>query len=162
MASGTAVWGIDVGQCALKALKLRQADDGKLEVVAFDIIEHPKILSQPDADRDELIKGALEKFASRNEWQKDKLVIGIPGQQTFSRFTKLPPADPKKINDLVKYEASQQIPFDMDDVVWDYQIFQQKDVPDIEVGIFAVRKDIIRKQLEYFAGVKMAPMAVQT
>ena len=55
-----------------------------MEAVAFDVIEHPKILSQPDADRDELIASALEKFASRNEWQGDQFVVGVPGQQTFT------------------------------------------------------------------------------
>jgi type IV pilus assembly protein PilM len=166
MPSGNAVWGIDIGQTALKALKLRAAGDGKVEAVAFDVIEHAKILSQPDADRDELIVSALEKFASRNEWQGDQFVVGVPGQQTFARFCKMPPIDikkdAKKIPDLVKYEASQQIPFDIDDVIWDYQIFTKEGSPDIEVGIFAIRKDLIRKHLGYFATVGIAPAAVQT
>jgi type IV pilus assembly protein PilM len=166
MASGNAVWGIDVGQCALKAIKLRPAEGGKVEAVAFDVIEHPKILSQPDADRDELISSALEKFASRNEWQGDKFVIGVPGQQTFARFCKMPPIDlkkdAKKIHDLVRYEASQQIPFDIEDVIWDYQLFTSEGSPDVEVGIFAIRKDLIRKHLGYFAAVNIAPLGVQT
>jgi type IV pilus assembly protein PilM len=162
MAAGIAVWGIDIGQCALKALKLRNAGDGKVEAVAFDLIEHPKILSQPDADADELIRGALEKFASRNDWQGDQFVIGVPGQQTFARFCKMPPVDQKKIPDLVRFEASQQIPFDIDDVVWDYQTFSAGDSPELEVGIFAMRKDLIRKQIDYFSKVGIAPSIVQT
>jgi len=165
MAASNAVWGIDIGQCALKALKLRPAADGKLEAVAFDVIEHAKILSQPDADRDELISSALEKLASRHEWQNDSFVIGVPGQQTFARFCKMPPIDlkkdAKKIHDLVRYEASQQIPFDMEDVVWDYQVFASEGSPDIEVGIFAIRKDLIRKHLGFFSAVGIAPTAVQ-
>lgn len=162
MASGKAVWGIDIGQCGLKAIKLRSAGDGKVEVAAFDVVEHAKILSQPDADPDELIKAALEKFVQRNEWQGDDFVIGVPGQQTFARFTKLPPADPKKIPDLVRYEAGQQIPFDMDDVVWDYQAFNTPDSPDIEVGIFAMRKELIRKYIDYFTAVGISPTIIQT
>ena len=150
MATGNAVWGIDVGQCGIKAIKLRSAEDGKVEVVAFDMIEHGKILSQPDANADEIIHAALEKFTSRNEWQGDQFVVGVPGQQTFARFCKMPPVDQKKIPDLVRFEASQQIPFDLDDVVWDYQTFTAEDSPDLEVGIFAMRKDLIRKHLDYF------------
>jgi type IV pilus assembly protein PilM len=162
MAVGNAVWGIDVGQCALKAIKLRSAGDGEVELLAFDIIEHPKILSQPDADPEELIRAALEKFLSRNDWQGDKFVVGIPGQQTFARFCKLPPVDAKKIPDIVKFEASQQIPFDMDEVVWDYQVFTSPDSPDVEVGIFAMKKDLIRKHIGYFSDANIAPLAVQT
>lgn len=162
MAGSQAIWGIEIGQCALKALKVRPIGDGRLEALAFDVIEHAKILSQPDAEPEELIKSALEKFASRNQCQGDKFVIGVPGQQTFARFCKLPPADPKKINDLVQYEASQQIPFDMEDVVWDFQTFTNPNSPEVEVGIFAMRKDLIRKQIDYYSAVKIAPVAVQT
>jgi type IV pilus assembly protein PilM len=162
MATANAVWGIEVGQCALKAVKLRPAGEGQVELLAFDLIEHPKILSQPDADPDELIHAALEKFVSRNDWQGDAFVIGVPGQQTFARFCKLPPVEAKKIPEIVRFEASQQIPFDMEDVVWDYQVFQPEGVPDVEVGIFAMRKDLIRKHLEYFGNVGIAPRAIQT
>lgn len=162
MAAPNAVWGIEVGQCALKAVKLRPAEGGKVELLAFDLIEHPKILSQPDAEPDELINAALEKFVSRNDWQGDSFVIGVPGQQTFARFCKLPPVESKKIPEIVRFEASQQIPFEMSDVVWDYQVFQAEDAPDVEVGIFAMRKDLIRKHLEYFSKVGIVPRVIQT
>ena len=51
MARSGMVWGIDVGQCALKALRCQQGDDAdKIVVVGFDYIEYPKILSQPGSD----------------------------------------------------------------------------------------------------------------
>lgn len=162
MPAANAVWGIEIGHAALKAVKLRHAGDGQVELVAFDLIEHPKILSQPDANPEELIRAALEKFASRNEWRGDQLVIGVPGQQTFSRFTKLPPVDEKKIPDIVRFEAGQQIPFDMDDVVWDYEVFRAPESPDVEVGIFAMRKDLVRKQIEYFSAHGLQPSIIQT
>ena len=55
------VWGIDLGQCALKALRA-QEDDGQVSATAFDYVEYPKILSQPDADPDQLTREALDKF----------------------------------------------------------------------------------------------------
>ncbi|KKK64084.1 hypothetical protein LCGC14_2987800, partial [marine sediment metagenome] len=57
MARSGAVWGIDVGQCALKALRCRAHDDDESRIVAeaFDYIEYPKILSQAGAEPGELI-----------------------------------------------------------------------------------------------------------
>ena len=162
MAAGKAVWGIDIGQCALKALKVRAVDERQIEVLGFDVIEHPKILSQPDAEPDELIRAAIEKFASRNDWQHDDIVLGVPGQQTFARFCKLPPVEQKKIPDIVRFEAGQQIPFDMDDVVWDYEVFTTPDSPETEVGIFAMRKDLVRKQIGYLGDFGLSPAAIQT
>ena len=135
MAKGKAIWGIDVGHCALKALKLVLNDEGEVEVLAEDYIEHAKILAQPDADSRELISKSLEKFLSHNDITEDHVAISVPGQHTLARFSKLPPVDPKKIPDIVQFEANQQIPFDMDEVIWDYQTFAEEDSPEIEVGI---------------------------
>ena len=52
MAKIQAVWAIDIGQAALKALKLVPGETPEQVVAeAFDYIEYPKILSQPDAEK---------------------------------------------------------------------------------------------------------------
>ena len=59
MAKIQPVWALDVGQAALKALKLVPGETPDLVIAeAFDYIEYPKILSQPDADPDQLVRGA--------------------------------------------------------------------------------------------------------
>ena len=118
MAKPFGVWGIDIGQCALKALRL-EVLDGQPTATAFDYIEHPKILSQPDADPDALTREALEKFLSRNPLKTDLVAISIAGQSGLARFVKLPPVEEKKVADIVKFEAKQQIPFPLEEVVWD-------------------------------------------
>lgn len=139
MAAGDTVWGIDVGQCALKALKLRNVE-GTLQVEAFDIIEHPKMLSQPEADRTQLIANALEQFLARNNLAGAKVAIAAPGQSGFTRFVKLPPVESKQVPEIVRFEAEQQIPFDINEVIWRWQDFKDPDSPDIEVGIFAMKR----------------------
>src|SRR6476659_6166921 len=114
------VWGIDLGQCALKAIRLEDVE-GQVTATNFDYIEHPKILSQPDADPDQLTREALETFLSRNTIKGDHVVISVPGQSGLARFVKLPPVEERKIADIVKFEAKQQIPFPLDEVVWDFQ-----------------------------------------
>ena len=122
MAASNAVWGIDIGQCALKALKCRLDDDGETIVAdAFDYIEYPKILTEPDANPDELVKDALNQFLSNNSVRDSRVAISVSGQSGLTRFIKLPPVEEKKIPDIVKYEAKQQIPFSLEDVIWDYQ-----------------------------------------
>ncbi len=161
MATPVAVWGIDVGRCALKAIKLRAGSDGKVDIVGQEYIEHTTILSAQQGDRLTLINEALERFLSHNDISKDKVVIGVPGQHALARFSKLPPVEPKKIPDIVRYEADQQIPFDLDEVIWDYQTFQEEDSPDVEVGIFAMKRELIREHLLPFEQADIEPIAVQ-
>ncbi|MFO0938570.1 MAG: type IV pilus assembly protein PilM [Gemmataceae bacterium] len=171
MALPTGFWGIDIGQCGLKALRLEMID-GKPTATAFDFIEHPKILSQPDADPDQLTREALEKFLSRNQLQGDHVAVAVAGQSGLARFVKLPPVEEKKIGDIVKFEAKQQIPFPLEEVVWDYQKIAGGDVAggfamETEIGLFAMKRDNIARALGHFttAGidvhlVQMAPLAI--
>jgi type IV pilus assembly protein PilM len=165
------VWGIDVGQSALKALRL-EVIDGVLTATAFDYVEHPKILSQPDADPDQLTREALDKFLSRNTIKGDLVAVSVPGQSGLARFVKLPPVEEKKIGDIVRFEAKQQIPFPLEEVVWDYQKIGAGEVTDgfameTEIGLFAMKRDQINRSLAQFQDVKvevhviqMAPLAL--
>ena len=68
MAETRAAWGIDIGQSALKAIKVRYSEESNQVVAeAFDYIPFPKILSQPDAIPDEIVPQAMETFLSRND-----------------------------------------------------------------------------------------------
>ncbi len=172
MAKTIGVWGIDIGQCALKALRL-EVIDGQPTATAFDYIEHPKILSQPDADPDALTREALETFLARNPVGRDHVAIGVPGQAGLVRFVKLPPVEEKKVMDIVKFEAKQQIPFPLEEVVWDFQRLSDKQeviggfAMETEIGLFAMKRDIINRHLAHYQGVKsevhmvqMAPLAL--
>src|SRR5215813_4280053 len=165
MAIEPGVWGIDLGQCALKALRLENVD-GQLTATAFDYVEHPKILSQPDADPDALTREALEKFLSRNSLRGDMVAISVPGQSGLARFVKLPPVEEKKINDIVRFEAKQQIPFNLDEVVWDYQKIGSGIVTDdfameTEIGLFAMKRDMVNRYLQHFKDVNVEVHVVQ-
>ena len=118
MAESGAAWGIDIGQAGLKAIRLRYAEAAQQAVaVAFDYVPHPKILSQPDANPDELIAEALKTFLSRNDVKGDLVAISVPGQSALARFIQLPPVESSKVIEIVKYEARQQIPFALEDVI---------------------------------------------
>ncbi|MGO8688522.1 MAG: type IV pilus assembly protein PilM [Thermoguttaceae bacterium] len=157
------VWGIDVGQCALKALRCRAGDEpDKIVVEAFDFIEYPKLLSQPDAVPGELISEALAQFLSRNSVRNDRVAISVSGQSGLARFIKLPPVEAKKIPDIVRYEARQQIPFDLNDVIWDYQRMgggseEEGFALETEIGLFAMKRDAVFRALEPFeaAGIEL-------
>jgi len=155
MASG-AVWGIDIGQCALKALRCRAHEDpGKIIADAFDFIEYPKSLTQVGADPAELIGDALKQFLSRNTVQGDRVAISVSGQAGLARFIKLPPVEAKKIPDIVRYEARQQLPCDLNDVIWDYQRMgggseEEGFALETEVGLFAMKRDAVLRALDPF------------
>jgi type IV pilus assembly protein PilM len=164
MASSQYVWGIDIGKCSLKALRCRlsPSDRRKLIAESYDCIEYPMMLTQPEADAPELVRAALAEFVSRNSLAGDRVAVSAPGQSGLAKFIKLPPLEAKKIPDIVKYEANQQIPFPLDQVVWDWQrlgsgIEEGGFVMDAEVALFAMKREQVAKALAPFdeAGIEV-------
>jgi len=163
------VWAIDIGNNSLKALHLRNVG-GAVEVIGFDNIQHGKVLNGSGvkaAERDELIALSLRQFVKQNDLGKDDVVVSVPSQNSFARFVNLPPVEAKRIPEIVKFEAAQQIPFDIDDVQWDWQLMTEADSPETKVGIFAIKSEVVTSVLEHFGRenitvsyVQMAPMAL--
>ena len=173
MAKSDAVWALDIGQCSLKALRcLPDERPDRLIADAFDFIEYPKILSQPGAEPAELVADALQQFLSRNSVKGDRVALGVPGQSGLARFIKLPPVESKKIPAIVYYEAKQQIPFDLADVVWDYQRMgggseEEGFTLETEIGLFAMKREQVFRILEPLTKVgievdlvQLAPLAL--
>ncbi|MGQ0637584.1 MAG: type IV pilus assembly protein PilM [Planctomycetaceae bacterium] len=167
MAEIRGVWGIDIGLAGLKAVRLVYAEAaGQVLATAFDYVPHPKILSQPDANPDELIGQALDTFLSRNLLKNDGVAISVPGQTALARFIQLPPVESSKVVEIVKYEARQQIPFALDEVIWDYQPLgvgseESGFLLDAEVGLFAMKRDQVQQHLAPFLNRKVEVELVQ-
>ncbi|MSR56347.1 MAG: type IV pilus assembly protein PilM [Planctomycetaceae bacterium] len=173
MADIRGVWGIDIGLAGLKAIRLVYAESAKqVLATAFDYVPHPKILSQPDANPDELIAQALDTFLSRNPLAGDGVAISVPGQTALARFIQLPPVEASKVVEIVKYEARQQIPFALEEVIWDYQplgggVEESGFMLDAKVGLFAMKRDQVQQHLAPFLArkvevdlVQIAPLAL--
>ncbi len=173
MAKIDAVWGLDLGNSSLKAVRCRPDErSDRLVADAFDYIEYPKILTQPGAEPEQLVSDALTQFQGRNDLRGTRVAVSVSGQSGLARFIKLPPVEAKRIPDIVKYEARQQIPFDLDDVIWDYQQIAggmevEGFVLEAEVGIFAMKRDQVFRSLEPLRAVgvdvdfvQLAPLAL--
>ncbi len=165
------VWGLEIGQSALKALRC-YLDGDKIVADMFDFVEYPKILSQPEAEPEKLVADAIQQFISRNDLRGAKVAVSVPGQSGLAKFFKPPPVEVKKIPDIVKYEAKQQIPFDLNDVIWDFQQMSGSNIEDgyaleSEVGLFAMKREAVYRALKPFDDahidvdlIQLAPVAV--
>ncbi len=165
------VWGLEIGQASLKAMRCHLEGD---QVIAdtFDYVEYPKILTQPEAEPELLVADALEQFVSRNDLRGATVAVSAPGQSGLAKFFKPPPVEVKKIGDIVKYEAKQQIPFDLKDVIWDFQQMEGAQIEDgyaleSEVGLFAMKREAVFRNLKPYRAknvdidlVQLAPMSL--
>jgi type IV pilus assembly protein PilM len=168
MAQRKAAWGIDIGQSSLKAIKLEHSEaTDQVVAVAFDYVAYPKILSQPDAIPEEIVAEAMKTFLSRNSIENDLIAISVPGHSSLARFIQLPPVESSKLAEIVKYEARQQIPFALEEVIWDFQplgagVEESGYLLDAEVGLFAMKRDQVMTAMRPFTSNKVEVELVQT
>lgn len=163
------VWGIDIGKSALKAVKMRRSKDD-VEIIDIDLIPYEQPPEGTEPDRDEQVRKALIDFQMRHKVKNEPVYASIPGQATFNRIITIPPVEDKRIREIVTYEAQQQIPFPINEVIWDYQLIGGKEKgagEEREVMLFAVRREIINNFLNILAaaqlnikGIQIAPLAV--
>jgi type IV pilus assembly protein PilM len=91
-------------------------------------------------------EAAIQK-GLRSCWEKKVTAKQVnacaPGFHVFSKFVKLPPVDTSKVTQIIRYEAQQNVPFPLDEVVWDYQILGTSATGELEVLLVAVKSEIV-------------------
>ena len=166
---GKGIWGIDVSKYSVKAVRLEKGANGGYTLTASQIVPFEGSETGEPGNADEQIKLALQDLKARCKIGGEKVVLSLPGHSTFNRLIKLPPVDDAKLPEVVKYEAQSQIPFNIDEVIWDYQFVQRQYGPgeEKEVILFAIKKDIVEQFLKNIEelgfnveGVQFGPVAL--
>ena len=95
------------------------------------------------------------------------LYVLLSGQQVFPRFVKIPAASGDMLGQLVAAEASEGLPFPLDQVVWDYQTLGIGASGDLDALIVAAKSDTAMDAAALAAGagvplevVDAAPLAL--
>ena len=88
------------------------------------------------------------------------LLLALSGQVVFPRFVKLPPVARDKIAEMIRYEAEQNVPFPIDEVVWDYQLIGDASEGEQHAMIVAVKADNITEAAECVAAAGLEPELV--
>ena len=157
------VWGISIGSLDLRAVKMTQNADQVL-VLEAEIIPYLSGEAGEGMDKDLKIRQALQMLVEKHKLKGQKVAIAVPGNAVFSKFITLPPVERKRVPEIVKYESRQQIPFPIEEVIWDYQPVKAEPLPgeEIEVALFAIRREIVQGTLAECLSAGLLPEVVQT
>src|SRR6266496_169480 len=86
---------------------------------------------------------ALRETMQEMHIHRGPVNYAVPAQSVFARFVKLPALDAEKIDKMISFEAQQNVPFPLDQVVWDYQLVGGGMGEQIEVVIVAIKRDLL-------------------
>ena len=133
---------VDFGAANLKLAEFELNEAGGLMLVQYGF----RSLGQDgfqEASREAAIVRALPELLAERPYKSKTVNVCAPGFHTFSKFVKLPPVDTSKVTQIIQYEAQQNVPFPLEEVVWDYQILGAAPSGELEVLLVAVKSDIV-------------------
>jgi type IV pilus assembly protein PilM len=92
--------------------------------------------------REAVVAMALKRLLDERKPTVRKTVLSIEGQAVFSRLVKLPPVAPERLAQTIRHEAVQNIPFPIDEVVWDAHVVNPADSAP-EILLVAVKAELV-------------------
>src|SRR5436189_3517334 len=133
---------VDFGAATLKVAEFEVNEAGNLRLRQYGM----KSLGAEGAQettREATVLKALQGILTERGMKAKTANVCAPGFHVFSKFVKLPPVDAGKVTQIIQYEAQQNVPFPLAEVVWDYQILGSTPTGELEVLLVAIKADIV-------------------
>src|SRR5216684_3626389 len=133
---------VDFGAGSLKLAEFEVNEAGGLRLKQYGLKSLGAEGAQ-ESTREATIQKALSAMLTEKGIKAKTVNVCAPGFHVFSKFVKLPPVDANKVTQIIQYEAQQNVPFPLAEVVWDYQILGATPGGELEVLLVAIQADIV-------------------
>lgn len=133
---------VDFGAGTLKVAEFEVNEAGGLRLKQY-ILKSLGAEGAQETAREAVVLKALLEIISTHGIKSKVVNVCAPGFHVFSKFVKLPPVDAGKVTQIIQYEAQQNVPFPLEEVVWDYQILGSSPSGELEVLLVAIKADIV-------------------
>jgi type IV pilus assembly protein PilM len=133
---------VDFGAGSLKVAHFELNESGGLLLKSFTLKPLGAEGSMEATRKETVLKALRGALAEKNTGARD-INFCAPGYQVFSKFVKLPPVDANKVTQIIQYEAQQNVPFPLVEVVWDYQILGSTPTGELEVLLVAIKSEVV-------------------
>src|ERR1051326_4696283 len=133
---------LDFGAGTIKAAEFELNEAGTLVLKRFGIRSLGLEGSQESA-RETVLRKAIQELFAEKGFSSRRANVCAPGFHVFSKFVKLPPVDTSKVTQIIQYEAQQNVPFPLEEVVWDYQILGTTANGELEVLLVAIKAEVV-------------------
>lgn len=166
MAATHHILSLSLGNQTVGMAEFKTGAGGGLVLSSYQTRE---LLADPAADATRLAqtKLALGEMAQVTKQKGAAVNYAISAQSVFTRFVKLPSVGEEQVDQIVTFEAQQNVPYPINEVVWDYALVESGQAKEVEVVIVAIKSDLLdginesveEAQLKT-AIVDVAPMAI--
>ena len=133
---------VDFGAGSIKVAEFEPNEAGGLRLKQYGI-SALGAEGAVESTREAAIMKAMQGLLGEKGYASKVVNVCAPGFHVFSKFVKLPQVDSSKVTQIIQYEAQQNVPFPLGEVVWDYQILGTSGTGELEVLLVAIKTDIV-------------------
>src|SRR2546430_2289894 len=144
MAATSHILSLNIGSQTIGLAEFRTQPHGGLVLRDYRLRE---IVADPIGEtiRQGRIAEALREMMHELRVKRGRVNYAVAGQSVFARFVKLPSVEEEKIEKIIGFEAQQNVPFPIEEVVWDYQLVGGGGNEQIEVVLVAIKADLLEE-----------------
>jgi type IV pilus assembly protein PilM len=156
--------GLDVGSSAIKVVQLRETRTGyALEKLGVRSLEPELIVDGTVMDSGPIVD-AIKAVAAECKLKTKEVALAVSGHSVIVKRVKLPPMSEEELEEMIKWEAAQYIPFDINEVNLDFAILESQHGEDAQgemnVALVAVKKDKLASYTSLVTDAGLIPVVV--
>src|SRR6202167_3777061 len=161
MAEGKNLVGVDVGASSIKVVQLKGARKG-VSVAKFGYAElPPQTIIDGHIMSAGVVTEALLKIFQDNKIQSKDIAVGVYGQSVIVRKITVPMMTNEELDEQIQWEAEQHIPFDIKDVLVDYEVLRRRpEAGQMDLLLVAAKRDEISDYTQIARSAKLKPLVV--
>ena len=156
------VIGLDIGCSSIKLVELKEDKNGyKLQNLAISPLPPEAIVDGALMDSVTIIDTIQDAISTSKTKTKD-VVTSVPGHSVIVKKISLPFMTETELEESIQWEAERYIPFDINDVNIDFQIFgSTPENPEVmDVVLVAAKKDIINDYVSVIMESGLTPVII--
>ena len=156
--------GIDIGSSAIKLVQVREGKTGYvLERFGVHPIEPELIVDGSIMDASPIVE-AIKSMISEHSVKAKDVALAVSGHSVIIKRVKLAPMGEDELEEMIKWEAAQYIPFDINEVNLDFSILEEPQTEeaqnDMNVALVAVKKDKLAAYTSLIVEAGLRPVVV--
>jgi len=156
------VIGLDIGSSSIKLVELRERKNGyKLQSLGIAPLPPEAIVDGALMDSVTIINAIRELIANTKAQTKD-VITSVSGHSVIVKKITLPLMSDSELEESIQWEAERYIPFDINEVNIDFQIFgSSSENPEVmNVVLVAAKKDIINDYVSVIIESGLNPVII--
>ena len=155
--------GLDVGSSSIKAVELSKKSKGKnFDLTHLGVAQVPaEAIVQGAFLNSSAITEAIQEAIENAKIKTNNVAAAVCGHSVIVKKVSLPQMTRDELDEQIRWEAEQYIPFDVNEVNLDFQILESSDGEgQMDVLLVAAKKDLIDDYVQVIREAGLTPVAV--